>query len=120
MVTKTLITAVLSVGAHLALGWEWTILAGVVGGLWSQRPSGWLVGAGGTALGWAVLAVYTAVVAPDSFRVLMDVLGTLAGNMPGEALVVLTVLLGGLLGGLGGGIGTMLCPLVEDRLSSDT
>lgn len=110
------IVALLSVGAHLAVGWEWTLLAGVVGGLWSRRSAGWLVGAGGTALGWAGLVMYTAWGAPASFRILLDTLGSLAGNIPGEALVGLTVFLGALLGALGGGIGSLLRPLVEGGL----
>jgi hypothetical protein len=111
-----LVVALLSVGVHLALGAEWTVLAGVVAGLWVRPSLGWLAGTVGTALGWAVLVLYTAAVAPACFRVLMDTIGTLAGNIPGEALVGLTVLLGGLLGALGGGIGSVLRPLVADRL----
>lgn len=113
------LTALLSIGAHLALGWEWTVLAGVVGGLATRPSAGWLVGAGGTALGWATLVVYTAWVAPSSLRVLIDTLGSLAGNIPGAALVGTTVLLGGLLGALGGGIGSVLRTLFQTRTATD-
>jgi hypothetical protein len=111
-----LVTAVVSIAAHLVLGWEWTVLAGVVGGLAARRVSGWLVGAGGVALGWAALVIYTAGVAPASLRILIDTLEQLAGNIPGEALVGLTVLLGGVLGALGGGIGSLIRPPVAERL----
>lgn len=111
-----LLTALLSIGAHLALGWEWTVLAGIVGGLLVREPLGWLVGAFGTALGWALLVLYTAWVAPDALRILVDTFGALAGNIPGETLVGLTVLLGGLLGALGGGVGTLLRPMVDGPL----
>jgi hypothetical protein len=110
-----LLTALLSVGAHLALGWEWTVLAGVVGGMASRPTWGWLVGAGGTALGWAALVVYSAWIAPASFRVLLDTIASLAGNIPGEALVGMTVFLGGLLGALGGAIGALFRLLVEKQ-----
>jgi hypothetical protein len=118
LVVTLLLTALLSVAAPLMLGWEWTVLAGIVGGLVSQRRSGWLVGGGGAALGWAALVVYTAAVAPASLRVLADTLSSLAGNIPGAALVGLTVLLGGLLGALGGGIGSVLRSLAEHRMVS--
>ena len=113
-----LVTALVSVAAHLALGWESTVLAGVLGGLTVRPQSGWLVGAGGVGLGWAALVLYTAAVAPASLRVLTDTLGRLAGNIPGEALVGLTVFLGSLLGALGGGIGTLIRPPVVERLFS--
>ena len=111
-----LLTALLSIGVHLLVGWEGTVLAGVVGGLFVRTASGWLVGAGGAAIAWTTLVVYTASVAPASFHILVDTLGTLAGNIPGEAIVGLTVFLGSLLGGLGGGIGTLLRPFVPEEL----
>lgn len=112
-----LVTALLSIAVHLMLGWKWTVFAGTIGGLVAQRFSGWLVGAGGVALGWGAFVVYTAAVAPASLLVMVDTLATLAGNIPGEAMVGLTVLLGGLLGALGGGIGSVLRPFVETRRS---
>lgn len=113
---KVVFTALLSIGMHLALGWEWTVLAGMIGGGWASRR-GWLVGGGGTALGWAVLVGYTAGVAPASLRILVDTLGALAGNIPGEAIVGLTVLLGALLGALGGHLGALLRPLVDEHVA---
>ena len=108
-----LLSALLSVGLHLALGWQWTMFAGVGAGVWRGGRSlpASLVGAGGTALGWAAVVIYTAAVAPSSLRILADAIGALAGNIPGEALVGTTVLLGGGLGALGGAIGALLRPL---------
>lgn len=104
-----IVTALISIGVHLALGWQGTLLAGIVAGAWGHDPArGTLVAAGGTALGWAGLVVYSAAVAPASLRILIDTLGSLAGGIPGEALVGGTVVLGGLLGALGGGIGAVL------------
>ena len=94
----------LALGAHLALGWAWTVAAGVLIGLWRPRR-GWLWGLGGGALGWATLVGYTAIVAPGSLRVLLDTLVALGGNIPGEAVVGASVVLGGGLGALGGAIG---------------
>ena len=109
---KFLVTTLLSIGLHLALGWEWTVLAGAVGGIWSPRYlRGSFIGGAGTALGWAVLVIYTAAVTPSSLRLLVNTLGDLAGNIPGEVVVGSTVLLGGVLGGLGGAIGATLAPL---------
>jgi hypothetical protein len=113
-----LLTALLSIAAHLTLSWEATVLAGLVGGLLSRR-FGWFVGACGTALGWGVLVLYTAWAAPASLDILLDTIGALAGNIPGEALVGLSVFLGALLGALGGGIGTILRPLVATRRPAD-
>lgn len=108
------LTVLLSITAHVLLGWEWTILAGVVGGAISRQHAGWFVGAGGVGLGWASLLIYTATAAPASLRILVDTLSSLAGNIPGAALVGLTVLLGSLLGALGGGIGSLLSSSVEE------
>jgi hypothetical protein len=109
-----LLSALLSVGLHLALGWEWTLLAGGVAGAWRggrSLPAG-LAGAAGTALGWAAVVIYTAAVAPTSLRILADTMSAFAGNIPGEALVGTTVLLGGVLGALGGAIGALLRSLL--------
>jgi len=111
-----LLTALLSLGVHLALGWEWTVLAGIVGGVLSRPSWGWLVGAGGTALAWAALVIYSAWIAPASFRILLDTVASLAGNIPGATLVGMTVFMGALLGALGGGIGSVLRPLAEERV----
>jgi hypothetical protein len=112
---KVLVTALLSVALHLLVGWEWTVLAGVVVGVWSSSSlRAGAIGAGGAALGWAVFVIYTAAAAPASFRILLDTMGRLAGNIPGEAMVGMTVLLGGVLGALGAGIGGALRPLLTE------
>ena len=109
---QILVTTLLAAGLPLLFGWEWTIVAGLVGGLWSPRLfSGSLAGGAGSALGWAALVIYTAAVAPSSVRLLVDTLGRLAGNIHGEVVVGATVLLGGVLGALGGAIGATLAPV---------
>lgn len=108
-----IVIAIISGALHLALGWEWTLVAGIVAGLLRPRI-GWAMGAAGAALSWAAFVIYSAAVEPASFRILVDILGSLAGNIPGESFVGLTVLLGGLLGGLGGGLGTLIRPLLGE------
>jgi hypothetical protein len=102
-----LISAVLAGALHGGVGWEATPLAGAVAGAWSARWH-WWAGAASVGLAWAGATVYTAAVAPGSFRVLLDTLGALGGNIPGAALVALPVLTGSLLGALGGAIGRQL------------
>lgn len=114
---KVLVTAILSVVIHVSLGWEATVLAGLVGGFWATRH-GWFVGALGTAVAWAGLVVYSAAVSAPAFRVLLDTIGALAGNIPGKALVGLTVFLGAVLGALGGAVGTVLRPLVLGKAAA--
>lgn len=95
----------LMLGLHVVLGWEWTLIGGVLLGLWRPRR-GWLWGGSGGALGWASLVGYTAAMAPASLRLLLDTLGALGGNIPPEAVVGATVVLGGALGALGGALGS--------------
>jgi hypothetical protein len=102
-----LISAVLAGALHWGVGWGATPLAGAVAGAWSARWH-WWAGAASVGLAWAGATVYTAAVAPGSFRVLLDTLGALGGNIPGAALVALPVLTGSLLGALGGAIGRQL------------
>ncbi len=102
-----LATAVLAGVLHWGVGWMATPLAGAVAGVWATRWH-WWAGAAGVGGAWAAATVYTAAVAPGSFRVLLDTLGALGGNIPGAAFVALSVFVGSLLGALGGGIGRCL------------
>lgn len=110
-----LAAAVLSVLLHWGIGWEATVLAGVAAG-GGVRHLHWFAGAAGVAIGWAAIVIYTAAVAPSSFRVLLDTVGALGGNIPGALLVGGTVFLGGILGALGGGIGGVLRALLGERI----
>ncbi len=110
-----LAAALLSVLLHWGVGWKATVLAGVAAGI-GTRHLHWFAGASGVALGWAVVVIYTAAVAPSSFRVLLDTLGAFGGNIPGEMVVGGTVFVGGILGALGGGIGGVLRALLGEVL----
>jgi hypothetical protein len=105
------VVALLSVLLHVGIGWEATVLAGIVGGIWGQAR--WFLGGIGVALGWGLLVLYTPLVAPAAFRVLLDTVGAFGGNIPGEVFVGLTVFLGGVLGLLGAAIGRLLRLLVQ-------
>ena len=101
---KVLLTFVLSLALHLALGWAWTLLAGLAGGAWAARR-GWLVAAAGVATAWAALVAYNFAVAPDATVRMVHTTGGLLGNLPGAAVVGATVLIGAALGALGGVLG---------------
>lgn len=111
-----LLTAAVSLVLHLLVGWEATVVAGGVGGLWAVRR-GWLVGAVGAATAWLILVVYSLSVSPVSVRLLLETVGALGGNIPGEALVVGTIMLGGILGALGGSLGELLRTMVQTRFA---
>lgn len=89
---------------HLLVGWAWTIVAGVAGGL-SVAHRGWLVGAAGVGLEWAVLVGYNYGAAGAAVQAMVHTMGGILGNTPGSVVVAATVLLGMLLGGAGGLVG---------------
>lgn len=111
---RVAVVAVLALALHLLLGWRWTILAGIVGGAWVDRR-GWLVGALGVGLDWAVLVLYNYATARAATQVMTETMGRLLGNMPSLVVVAATVLIGGLIGVLGGAIGTALRGLIRPR-----
>ena len=107
-------TIILALVLHLLLGWAWTILAGVVVGVW-QGPRGWLVGGIGVGLSWLGLVLYNVVVAAEPVGRMTDTLGGILGGLPGLVIVVFTVLIGVLLGLVGGGLGTQLGLLIKPK-----
>lgn len=116
---RTFFIALLALLLHLTLGWQWTILAGIVAGGLVPRY-GWFVGAAATALAWGSVLVYSFAVAPASTRVLMDTLSGFAGNIPGFAFVALTIALGALVGGLGGAIGMLARPMIASSIPASS
>lgn len=108
-----LFTCGVSLGLHLLLGWQVTVLAGVMAGL-RQVRSGWFYGAAGVGLAWLLLVGYNLIVAPEAVASMFTVMGGLTGNIPGALVGLMTVLTGLILGALGGGIGTRLA-LISGR-----
>jgi hypothetical protein len=104
---KLLVIILLALVIHLLLGWAWTILAGIVAGVWALRR-GWLLGGAGVGLSWLVLIGYNFVVAPGPVGRMTDTMGGILGHLPGIAVVGLTLLMGVLLGTVGGGLGTQV------------
>lgn len=108
MLKNVLITAFISAGLHVGLGWEWTLLAAIAGGLLSVRR-GWLTGSLALALSWGALLLGSFFLAPDASAVLLGVLDALiGGNTNGAIAVACTLLFGGLLGLCGGVIGSQI------------
>lgn len=104
---KIVVVAVVSVLFHLLLGWQWTIVAGVFGGLLSDRR-GWLLGGLGVGLSWLGLVIYNFAMALEPMQRMIDTMGGILGGLPGFVIVALTILIGLLLGLVGGGIGTQV------------
>ncbi|MEM8487192.1 MAG: hypothetical protein AAF564_16685 [Bacteroidota bacterium] len=108
---KVIICTAFALLLHLFLGWEWTLLAGVLYGLMTQY-NGWLWGGLSVAAGWGLLVLFNFVVASAPVGEMTHVTGQILGNLPGALVVVMTLLIGGLLGILGGLVGTQLAQLV--------
>ena len=112
-----LVTAAFALGLHLLLGWPWTLVAGVVGGLWVGTGGG-RVGALGVGLDWAVLVVYNYVVAPEPVATMTETVGGILGNMPGAAVVACTLFIGLALGALGGAFGAHVRQALDHQRSA--
>ena len=111
---KLIATAVAAFMLHFALGWAWTLAAGVGAGVWQGR-GGWHLGALAVAMEWAGWVIYSFTVDARAVHLMTETMGGVLGNMPFFAVVVLTLLIGVILGGLGGGVGTRLRYLLVRR-----
>ncbi len=108
---KVIVCIALALLLHLVLGWEWTLLAGVLSGLMLQHK-GWLWGGISVAAGWGLLVAYNFIVAPEPVGEMVDVTGQILGNLPGIVVVGLTVCIGAVLGILGGLLGAQVAQVV--------
>ena len=86
--------------AHVLLGWQFTILGGVVAGFHSS-PHHWLNGMLAGALAWMSLVAYNLSVARKPTEVMLTSMGAIFGGLPGWGLLILTICLGALLGAAG-------------------
>jgi len=112
---------VIALAVHILLGWQWSLVGGVVAG-YGVRRFAWAAGMIAVALSWTLLIVYNFAVAPAEMARFVNIASGLFGNMPGPMLVLTTILIGALLGVLGGMIGGLarnltltLAPSVQDK-----
>ncbi len=96
---------------HLVLGWQWTMLAGILCGMMMYRWGGF-GGFVSVASGWGILVLINYLAAPEPVGRMLHITGGILGNLPGAAVVVLTLVIGGLIGLIGGLIGIQLARLV--------
>jgi len=101
------LVAVLAMAGHLIAGWVWVIPAAMIGGA-AVASRGWLVGMSGVGLSWTGLVIFNFVAAPGPTVEMTRVMGALAGNLPGAAIVGLTLLSALTLGAAGGYFGASL------------
>ena len=97
-----LLAVVVALGAHVLLGWEWTLLGGIVCGLLaSKRPL--LCGSLAGGLAWLVLLGWNLAVAREPVVRMLTTIGRMFGGLPGWVVGLVTILIGVLLG-LGGAL----------------
>lgn len=99
---------------HWLLGWVWTVLAGIVMGIWYERR-GWLVGGIAVGVSWGALITFTFAADLAATRRMIDIMGSIFGGLPGFIVPVATLLMGVLLGASGGLFGAGLRNLWESR-----
>ncbi|HET6566811.1 MAG TPA: hypothetical protein VFG50_02530 [Rhodothermales bacterium] len=109
---KPAISLSLAILLHVFFGWAWTVLAGVLAGMWIPRR-GWLVGAAVVALDWLLLVIWNYVVAGHEVSRMLTAVGGIIGNLPGPVVVGVTLLVGALLGMFGGLIGSSITALAR-------
>lgn len=109
---RFLLSIVLSLVAHVFLGWSWSVIGGITCGYWLSSKEGvgaalvtGLMGALCVGMSWAILVGYNMVQAQAEVRTMLEIMGGILGNLPGSVIVVLTIFIGAVLGMLGALIG---------------
>lgn len=113
-----LLAALCALALHILLGWQWSLIGGIVAG-YGVRRFAWAAGMIVVALSWILLVVYNFAVAPAEMARFVKITSGLFGNMPGPILVLTTILIGALLGVLGGIIGGLARNLTPGFRSSE-
>ena len=110
-----MLATLISVVLHVLVGWQWSIIGGIVYGYWGTIKEGGsgvvltgILGAFSVGSAWMALVVYNYIVARDSIALMLDVMGGIMGNLPGSLIVVVTLLIGFILGFLGALIGRQI------------
>ena len=96
-----------TVAIHLFLGWEWTILGGILCG-WLVSDRAWLKGAIAVGGAWGVQILIDWLAAPGPVGTMLHTVGQILGNMPAALVVGVTIAIGCLLGYFGGLIGSLI------------
>ena len=111
---------IISLAAHLLLGWSWSIAGGITCGYWLGNKQGvgralitGLMGALCVSISWAVLIIYNIVVAQEETLKMFDIMGGILGNLDGSLIVVLTIIIGAGLGLLGALVGNQVRRITE-------
>lgn len=99
-----LVTAAMAFIIHSFFGWSFSIVAAIVAGAWYKtRPV-----AGGMAtlvLSWGTMMAYTSITAPRETANMLEIMGSLFGDLPGFVIVLVALMIAAVLGGIGGWIG---------------
>jgi hypothetical protein len=114
---KVVLSSLLALALHVAVGWAWTALAGVVSGWWALKR-GWLAGASAVGLAWGALVCWNYAVAPQEVSTMWRTLGQFAAGAPAWLVPILTVLAGVLIGAAGGWFGAEVARLWDPRKKS--
>lgn len=104
---QVILTVVCALLLHQLVGWGWTLLAGIMVGVWRGRQ-GWLLGAAGVGSSWLLLILFNVITAPEPVMRMAETVGGILGNMPGIAVHAATVVVGVMIGTVGGGLGTQV------------
>jgi len=91
-----------ALGAHLLLGWVWSISGGVLIG-WMSLSGGWWKGAVAVGTAWATLLAYNMIVAPGPVTEMHRLVASIAGDFPPWSAPAATLAIGIVIG-LSGGI----------------
>ena len=107
-----LLSLIITLTLHVLLGWEWTLVGGILCG-WFSPERGWLKGMGVVGSAWALYVAFDWFDAPEAVTKMLGTFGQIIGNLPGLLVVVLTIFIGCLLGVFGGLIGSSLTHLLQ-------
>lgn len=112
---RFVVSLIITLVAHLLLGWSWSIAGGIAYGYWLGNKEGvgsalvtGLMGALCVGMAWGVLIIYNIIVAQEETLKMFDIMAGILGNLDSSLIVVLTVLIGAVLGLLGALVGNQV------------
>lgn len=102
-----LLSIVITCIAHVLLGWQWTLLGGIVAGILAPSRASWagvLTGVGA----WGVLIAYNLIVAQERIATMLSTSGAIFGGVPGWVPVIASLAMGAILAFVGAMAGRVL------------